>query len=68
MKMNELKRLATMTSTQYETENPDYQPLFPKGWDDASLWPDLSLNNYDTFRSTQIQIDDHLERMAGCYE
>jgi hypothetical protein len=68
MKMNELKRLATMTSTQYETENPDYQPLFPKGWDDDSLWPDLSLNNYDTFRSTQIQIDDHLERMAGCYE
>ena len=66
--MNELKRLATMTSTQYETENPDYQPLFPKGWDDDSLWPDLSLNNYDTFRSTQIQIDDHLERMAGCYE
>jgi hypothetical protein len=68
MKMNELKRLATMTSTQYQTENPDYQPLFPKGWDDDSLWPDLSLNNYDTFRSTQIQIDDHLERMAGCYE
>jgi hypothetical protein len=68
MKMHELKRLATMTSTQYETENPDYQPLFPKGWDDASHWPDFSVNNYGTFRSTQIEIDYQLEKMAGCYE
>jgi hypothetical protein len=66
MKMNELKRLATMTSTQYQTENPDYEPMFPKGWDDPSRWPDLSLNNYDTFRSTQIEIDWQLEKMAGC--
>jgi len=68
MKMNELKRLATMTSAQYQTENPDYQPLFPKGWDDTSRWPDFSKNNYDTFRSTQIEIDYQLEKMAGCYE
>jgi hypothetical protein len=66
MKMNELKRLATMTSTQYQTENPSYEPMFPKGWDDPSRWPDLSLNNYDTFRSTQIEIDWQLEKMAGC--
>jgi len=68
MKMNELKRLATMTSTQYQTENPNYEPMFPKGWDDNSRWPDFSKNNYDTFRSTQIEIDYQLEKMAGCYE
>ena len=65
MKMNELKRLATMTSEQYETENPDYEPMFPKGWDDASLWPDMTYD-YNSFRSTQIEIDYQLEKMAGC--
>ena len=67
MKMNELKRLATMTSTQYQTENPDYEPMFPKGWDDTSRWADLTYD-YNSFRKTQIQIDDYQERMAGCYD
>ena len=64
MKMNELKRLATMTSTQYQTENPDYQPMFPKGWDSDKNWPDMSKNTYDDFRSTQIRIDEYYEDMA----
>jgi hypothetical protein len=66
MKMRELKRLATMTSEQYVIENPAYEPMFPKGWDDASRWPDMSKNTYDDFRSTQIEIDYQLEKMAGC--
>jgi hypothetical protein len=67
MKMNDLKRLATMTSEQYKTENPNYEPMFPKGWDEDSKWPDLTYN-YDSFRSIQIEIDDYTERMAGCYD
>jgi len=57
-----------MTSTQYQTENPNYEPMFPAGWEADKNWPDLSVNNYDSFRSTQIQIDDYQERMAGCYD
>jgi hypothetical protein len=67
MKMNELKRLATMTSTQYQTENPNYEPMFPAGWVDDKNWPDLTYN-YEGFRKTQIEIDDYQERMAGCYD
>lgn len=67
MKMNELKRLATMTSVQYEKENPTYEPMFPKGWDKESNWPVVTYD-YDSFRATQIALDDHMERMAGCYD
>lgn len=60
--MNELKRLATMTSEQYEKENPTYEPMFPKGWDRDSRWPDMTYD-YDSFRSIQIEIDAYYENM-----
>ena len=66
--MRDLERLATMQEEEFRRTNPDYQPMFPAGWADDKNWPDLSVNNYDSFRSTQIQIDDHMERMAGCYD
>jgi len=66
--MRDLERLATMQEEEFRRANPDYQPMFPAGWEADKNWPDLSKNNYDSFRSTQIQIDDHMERMAGCYD
>ena len=66
--MRDLERLANMQEEEFRRTNPDYQPMFPAGWADDKNWPDLSKNTYDDFRSIQIQIDDHMERMAGCYD
>ena len=54
-----------MSQDEYMQENPNYEPMFPKGWDDDSRWPEFNYN-YDSFRKTQIEIDDFRERMAGC--
>jgi hypothetical protein len=65
--MRDLERLATMQEEEFRRTNPDYQPMFPAGWADDKNWPDVTYD-YNSFRKTQIQIDDHMERMAGCYD
>ena len=56
-----------MSQEEYMQQNPNYEPMFPKGWDDDSRWPEFKYD-YDSFRSTQIAIDHHLEVMAGCWD
>ena len=43
----------------------DLEPMFPEGWDDESRWF-MSQYNYDSFRKTQIEIDEWNEKLAGC--
>lgn len=43
----------------------DLKPMFPQGWNDDKNWPQPKYN-YDSFRHTQIQIDEWNEKMAGC--
>ena len=63
--MRDLERLATMQEEEFKRTNPDYEPMFPEGWDDDKNWPDLKYD-YDSFRKIQIEIDDYNERMVGC--
>lgn len=58
--MRELERLATMQEQEYQRLNPDYEPMFPKGWSNDKNWPELEYN-YDSFRKTQIMIDAYYE-------
>ena len=64
---NELEKMVRMSQEEYMQQNPNYEPMFPKGWDDDSKWPDFKYD-YESFRSTQIAIDHHLEVMAGCWD
>jgi hypothetical protein len=64
---NDLEKMVRMSQEEYMQQNPNYEPMFPKGWDDDSRWPE-SKYDYDSFRSTQIAIDHHLEVMAGCWD
>jgi hypothetical protein len=63
--MRDLERLATMQEEEFKRTNPDYEPMFPEGWDDDKNWPDLKYD-YDSFRKIQIEIDGYNERMVGC--
>ena len=62
---NELEKMVRMSQEEYMQQNPNYEPMFPKGWDSDSKWPE-SKYDYDSFRSTQIAIDHQLEVLAGC--
>jgi len=62
---NELEKMVRMSQEEYMQQNPNYEPMFPKGWDNDSKWPE-SKYDYDSFRSTQIAIDHQLEVLAGC--
>jgi hypothetical protein len=61
----ELEKMVSMSQEEFMQENPNYEPMFPKGWDDDKHWPEFK-NDYDSFRKIQIEIDDFRERMAGC--
>ena len=63
--MRELERLATMQEEEFRRANPDYQPMFPKGWSDDKNWPEFKYD-YDSFRKHQIEIDHQREVQAGC--
>lgn len=68
--MRDLERLANMQEEEFKRTNPNYEPMFPEGWDDDENWP-LDTNAkeaYDAFRKHQIEIDYQLEVMAGCYD
>ncbi len=43
----------------------DFKPMFPEGWSDDNNWPVIK-NDYNSFRTTQISIDEWNEKMAGC--
>jgi hypothetical protein len=45
--------------------NEDLKPMFPEGWADNNNWPEFKYD-YDSFRTTQIQIDEWNEKLAGC--
>lgn len=62
---NELEKLVSMSQEEYMQENPNYEPMFPTGWDSDKNWPEFK-NDYDSFRSAQIRIDLYRETMAGC--
>ena len=54
----------------FELLNPkltdeDFKPMFPEGWSDDNNWPVIK-NDYNSFRTTQISIDEWNEKMAGC--
>jgi len=63
---NELEKMVRMSQEEYMQQNPNYEPMFPKDWDEDSKWPEFKYD-YDSFRSTQIAIDHQLEVMAGCW-
>jgi len=65
MSKNELEKMVGMNQEEYMQQNPNYEPMFFKGWADDQNWPDMTYD-YDSFRKTQIEIDDYRERMAGC--
>ena len=68
--MRDLERLANMQEEEFKRTNPNYEPMFPEGWDDDENWP-LDTNAkeaYDAWRKHQIEIDYQLEVMAGCYD
>ena len=65
MNKKELERIISLSQKHYMKENPNYELMFPEGWDDDSKWPRFEYD-YDSFKSTQIEIDDYMERMAGC--
>lgn len=67
MSKNDLEKLASMSQDEYMQQNPNYEPMFPDGWSDDSKWPEFKYD-YESFRSTQLLIDDYNERMAGCYD
>jgi alpha-glucosidase (family GH31 glycosyl hydrolase) len=67
---NDLLRLVSMTKEEYMQENPSYEPMFPKGWDDDSRWPDFDKESNADFWARwephQMRIDYELETMHGC--
>ena len=65
--MRDLERLANMQEEEFKRTNPNYEPMFPKGWADDKNWPEFKYD-YESFRIHQIQIDYELERMVGCYD
>ena len=65
--MRDLERLANMQEEEFKRTNPNYEPMFPKGWADDKNWPEFKYD-YESFRKHQIQIDYELERMVGCYD
>ncbi len=65
MSKNELEKMVGMNQEEYMQQNPDHIPMFPKDWANDQNWPDITYD-YDSFRKTQIEIDDYRERMAGC--
>ena len=65
--MRDLERLANMQEEEFKRTNPNYEPMFPKGWADDKNWPVITYD-YESFRKHQIQIDYELERMVGCYD
>ena len=67
MSKNDLEKLVGMNQDEYMQMNPNYEPMFPDGWSDDSKWPEFK-NDYESFRSMQLLIDDYNERMAGCYD
>ena len=64
---NELEKMARMSQAEYMQQNPNYEPMFPKGWADDKNWPVIT-NDYESFRKHQIEIDYQLERMVGCFD
>ena len=48
-----------------KVEDKDLKPMFPEHWSDDCNQPE-SKYNYDSFRTTQIQIDEWYEKLAGC--
>ena len=67
MSKKDLEKMVSMSQEEFMQENPNYEPMFPKGWDDDSKWPEFRYD-YDSFRKTQLEIDDYMERMVGCYD
>jgi hypothetical protein len=74
--VKELKTLTTLPKDEYiammKELNPDLtdndlRDMFPEGWEANHI--DISGNNYDSFRKTQILIDSQLEeQFCGGYE
>ena len=48
-----------------KVSDSDLSPMFPEGWNDNDNWPEFKYD-YNSFRATQIQIDEWNEKMAGC--
>lgn len=70
MSKKDLEKMALMSQEEFMIDNPNYEPMFPEGWDDDEKWP-LDTNAkeaYDAWRKHQIEIDYQLEVMAGCYD
>lgn len=65
MNKKELERIISLSQKQYVKENPNYEMMFPDGWNDDNKWPTFEYD-YDSFRSTQILIDSEREINAGC--
>lgn len=43
----------------------DLVPMFPANWSDNINWTEFKYN-YDSFRKTQIEIDEWNEKLMGC--
>ena len=43
----------------------DLVPMFPANWSDNINWIEFKYN-YDSFRKTQIEIDEWNEKLMGC--
>lgn len=75
-----LERLISLDKNQYDVTikqiNPkvtdeDLKPMFTKGWDNDSRWPEDTETNAERWarwQPHQIRIDYELERMVGCYD
>lgn len=75
-----LERLISLDKNVFDSEiqtiNPnvsseDLKPMFPKGWDNDSHWPEDKETNaerWERWRPHQLRIDAELERMVGCYD
>lgn len=75
-----LERLISLDKNQYDVTikqiNPkvtdeDLKPMFPKGWNNDSRWPEDTETNAERWarwEPHQIRIDYELERMVGCYD
>lgn len=61
----------TIKQVNPEVTDEDLKPVFPKGWNDDSLWPEDKETNAERWarwEPHQIRIDYELERMVGCYD
>ncbi len=76
-----LERLISLDKNQYdvtikqinpEVTDEDLKPMFPKGWNDDSRWPDFdketNAEHWERWRPHQLRIDYELECMVGCYD